>query len=164
MTPRRAEIAGPPGGLSPARVPACVRAGKCSRGRIAKSSGVFGEVVTAGKIRLLLLACVAVALAWGVAPALSLTRYRPEPVDFTQAVPGVSAATAAQRRSARAVILMGRTTNNCCNLISVPLHGNEIGVVLMPSLPLQKFIVPAAWLSGVIVTNRWPCIVDGAAP
>ena len=52
---------------------------------------MFGEVVTAGKIRFLLLACVGAVLAWGVAPALSLTPYAPEPKDFTQAVPDVTA-------------------------------------------------------------------------
>ena len=53
--------------------------------------------MTAGKIRLLLLACVGATLAWGVAPALSLDRYAPQPTDFTQPVPPVGAATPAQR-------------------------------------------------------------------
>jgi N-acetylmuramoyl-L-alanine amidase-like protein len=44
-----------------------------------------------GKLRFLLLACVAATLAWGVAPALSLTPYVPRAVDFTQPVPAVVA-------------------------------------------------------------------------
>jgi hypothetical protein len=64
---------------------------------------VFREVVTAGKIRFLLLACVVVALAWGAAPALSLRPYAPQPTDFTQPVPEVSATGAAgAARSAHA--------------------------------------------------------------
>jgi hypothetical protein len=64
---------------------------------------VFREVVTAGKIRFLLLACVGVALAWGAAPALSLRPYVPQPSDFTQPVPDVSATGAASAgRSAHA--------------------------------------------------------------
>ena len=43
--------------------------------------------MTAGKIRLLLLACVGAMLAWGVAPALSRRPYAPQPTDFTQPVP-----------------------------------------------------------------------------
>ena len=43
----------------------------------------------AGKLRFLLFACLGAALVWGVAPALSLTPYRPEAVDFTQPVPDV---------------------------------------------------------------------------
>jgi hypothetical protein len=45
----------------------------------------------AGKLRFLPLACVCAALAWGVAPALSLTPYVPRAVDFTQPVPRVAA-------------------------------------------------------------------------
>ena len=52
---------------------------------------MFRTVVTAGKIRFLLLACVGAMLAWGVAPALSLSPYAPQPTDFTQPVPDVSA-------------------------------------------------------------------------
>jgi hypothetical protein len=52
---------------------------------------VFRKLVTAGKIRLLLLACVGATLAWGVAPALSLRPYAPQPTDFTQPVPEVRA-------------------------------------------------------------------------
>jgi N-acetylmuramoyl-L-alanine amidase len=47
--------------------------------------------MTAGKIRFLLLACVGATLVWGVAPALSLRPYAPQPSDFTQPVPEVSA-------------------------------------------------------------------------
>jgi N-acetylmuramoyl-L-alanine amidase len=43
----------------------------------------------AAKLRFLPLACVCAALAWGVAPALSLTPYVPRAVDFTQPVPTV---------------------------------------------------------------------------
>jgi len=52
----------------------------------------------AGKIRLLLLACVCATLAWGVAPALSLTPYTPEAVDFSQDVPAVIELDAAAMR------------------------------------------------------------------
>jgi hypothetical protein len=44
-----------------------------------------------GKLRFLLLACVGATLAWGVAPALSLTPYAPRADDFTQPVPAVAA-------------------------------------------------------------------------
>jgi hypothetical protein len=40
-----------------------------------------------GKFRFLLFACLGAALVWGVAPAFSLTTYRPAAVDFTQPVP-----------------------------------------------------------------------------
>ena len=56
--------------------------------------------MTAGKIRFLLLACVGAMLAWGVAPALSLSPYAPQPTDFTQPVPEVSAIGAAAPRDA----------------------------------------------------------------
>jgi hypothetical protein len=52
---------------------------------------VFREVVMAGKIRFLLLACVGAMLVWGTAPALSLRPYAPQPTDFTQPVPRASA-------------------------------------------------------------------------
>jgi hypothetical protein len=69
---------------------------KCFSRRIAKLCGVFGEVVrTVRKARFVLLACVGAMLAWGVAPALSLDRYAPEPVDFTQPVPDVARTAAA---------------------------------------------------------------------
>jgi hypothetical protein len=60
---------------------------------------VFRQVVTAGKARFLLLACVGVTLAWGVAPALSLTPYSPEPTDFAQRVPEVARSAAASART-----------------------------------------------------------------
>ena len=53
-----------------------------------------------GKTRLLLLACVGVTLAWGVAPALSLRPYAPQPTDFSQPVPDVARIAGADARAA----------------------------------------------------------------
>ena len=59
---------------------------------------MFRAVVTAGKIRFLLLACVGATLAWGVAPALSLSPTRRSRPTSRQPVPDVQR----DRRSAAA--------------------------------------------------------------
>jgi hypothetical protein len=48
--------------------------------------------------------------------------------------------------------------------ISIPVHGNKIGIFLMTSLPFEELVVSATRLIGVFVAYARPGVVNRAAP
>jgi hypothetical protein len=122
---------------------------------------VFREVVMAGKIRFLLLACIGAMLVWGVAPALSLRPYAPQPTDFTQPVPRASATGAPD--SARASRGQDGPVRFVSGVIEAPARFDLVGIEReMDPIEYRARLGGEEWSDWIETANGDPVYFGGA--